>query len=623
MEVSSICPYCGCGCRLIFLVKNQKIIKVIPDKKDEVSQGRPCIKGLTLHEVIGKDRILRPMIRESKNSKLLEVSWKRSYRFIWNRTKKLKPEEILFVISGKTPNEDCFTLREFAEKVFRTNQVDSCCTRLCHLITTEALKEFLGIDASPDKMDDVGNLDCLLIIGSNPASNYPVNFNRLLMAQNKGMKMITIQATENATSQRADMSLLIENGAEPALLKCIINKLISLRAYQPEIEKIEGFLELKKSVKLYTYKRIKKYTRFSFTEFNRLIRLIADSKRFGLMHGMGITQELRGRESVFLLLNLLILKEGKLLSSRGEINVQGASDIASIPLSDQPSRKNIIQALLISPVKAIFISGFNPAQSLPNLDRVHQNLRKMFVVQCEPHLNITSKFADVILPTPTLLERTGTITNGERRIRFVNKVIDPLGESKPEWIISTELAKIFGIEIGYKNEKEIFEKLVKEVPAYKNLIPNSIYQGNDAYGEKNIKFRRFHAVNLTPLKRVISRKYPFILTTFRSPFHFLTDEMTSKSKTLNRFSDDPCCYLNKKDAKKLKIKNGERIKVTSRVASLKTQAKIDQKIPEGMVGMYFHSKDLLVNRLFPSRFDKVTFVPYYKTVAVNIEKIYS
>jgi formate dehydrogenase major subunit len=143
MEVSSICPYCGCGCRLIFLVENQKIIKVFPDKKDEVSQRSPCIKGLTLHEVIEKDRILRPMIRENKNSKLQEVTWKEAYRFIWNKTKKLKPEEILFVISGKTTNEDCFTQREFAEKVFETNQVDSCCTRLCHLITTEALKGFI------------------------------------------------------------------------------------------------------------------------------------------------------------------------------------------------------------------------------------------------------------------------------------------------------------------------------------------------------------------------------------------------------------------------------------------------------------------------------------------------
>jgi len=620
MEVSSICPYCGCGCRLRFLVKNQKIIKVIPDKKDEVSQGSPCIKGLTSHEVIEKGRILRPMIRESKKSRLREVSWKRAYRFIWEKTNKLKSEELLFVISGKTPNEDCFALRELAEKAFSNSQVDSCCTRLCHLVTTEALREFLGIDASPSKIDDVEDLDCLLIIGSNPASNYPVNFNRALKAQSKGMKMISIQATENATSQKADLSLLIENGAEPALLKCVINKLISLRAYRSDIEKIEGFSELKKSVRCYSYKRIKKYARFSLDKFDRLVGLIAHSKSFGVMHGMGITQELRGRESVFLLLNLLILKGGKLLSSRGEINVQGASDIASIPFPNQLKRKNIVEALLISPVKAIFISSFNPAQSLPDLDRVHRNLRKMFVVQCESHFNLTSEFADVILPTPTLLERTGTITNGERRIRLVNKVIDPLGESKPEWLISRELAKIFGIQIGYENEKEIFEELVKEVPAYKDLVPDSIYRGNDAFGEKGIRFRKFHPVNLKPLRRTISKNYPFTLTTFRSPFHFLTDEMTSKSETLNQFSDNPCCYLNKKDAKKLRIKNGDRIRITSRVASLVTQAKMNREIPEGMVGMYFHSKDLLVNRLFPSRFDKVTFVPHYKTVAVNVGK---
>jgi anaerobic selenocysteine-containing dehydrogenase len=283
--------------------------------------------------------------------------------------------------------------------------------------------------------------------------------------------------------------------------------------------------------------------------------------------------------------------------------------------------KNLVEAFLISPVKACFISGFNPAQSLPNLNQVHKNLKKIFLIQLDSYFNLTSKFAKVILPTPLLIERSGTITNGERRIRLVRKVREPLGEAKPEWQIFKELSEYFELQkfFDYRDEKDVLKEIVEVIPAYMSIDVDFLFQGNDAWADKEIKFKRFIPENFEGVEDVRSKKYPFILTTFRSPYRFLTNEATSKSKTLGKFDVD-FCYISKKDAKRLKIKNGDKVEIFNSNGKIKTRAKIDESIPEGILAVHFHSEKILVNKLFPTQFDEESFQPNFKTVAVQIKK---
>jgi len=637
-EIKSICIYCGCGCRLKFLVEGKKIKKVLPDEEDLVSKGKPCIKGLTIHEVVDKGRILYPMIRYGK--KLKKVSWKKAYEYIQKNLKKLSPDEIFFALSGKVTNEDNFVIQKFA-RLLGSNNVDACCSRVCHRATVQALSNIFGVTGNPWGMDDIYDRDCILVIGSNPASNYPVLFNRILEAKKKGTKIICAQPIKNQTSEHSDQLLLIQPGTETALLNGIMNFLIENKSYDKNIEKIDGFKELVEHVKNYGPEKVCKICNISLEEFESFAKTIAESKKFGAMHGMGITQHVNAIENVHSLLNLILLKNGKLLSFRGEVNVQGAGDMAGSPdilpvdgmvNFDRLEKlwgkkvtlkkgKNLVEAFLISPVKACFISGFNPAQSLPNLNQVHKNLKKIFLIQLDSYFNLTSKFAKVILPTPLLIERSGTITNGERRVRLVRKVREPLGEAKPEWQIFKELSEYFELQkfFDYRDEKDVLKEIVEVIPAYMSIDVDFLFQGNDAWADKEIKFKRFIPENFEGVEDVRSKKYPFILTTFRSPYRFLTNEATSKSKTLGKFDVD-FCYISKKDAKRLKIKNGDRVEIFNSNGKIKTRAKIDELIPEGILAVHFHSEKILVNKLFPTQFDEESFQPNFKTVAVQIKK---
>jgi formate dehydrogenase major subunit len=641
--VQSICLYCGCGCRLNYQVEGKKVVKVLPDFSDEVSEGKPCIKGLTINEVVEKGRNLRPLIRKNKNSKFKAVSWREAYDFIYKNTKDLAPEEVFFAPSGKITNEDNYVIQKFARIVFKTNNIDGCCSRLCHIATVKGLCNTFGTPTTQWKMNDVYGADCLLIIGSNPASNHPVIFNRILKARSKGARMISIQTIVNLISKHSDFAVTVQPGTETVLLNGIMNILIRGKAYGKNVEFLEGFSRLQEIVKKYTPKLVCELCGITEQQLAELAAIIKDSKSFAVFHGMGLTQHVNAMENVHSLLNLVVLKNGKLLSSRGEVNVHGVGDMGCAPdmlptdsfigfdrleklwqcKVPKEKGKNIIEAFLISPVKAAFISGFNPAQSLPNLTEVHKNLKNIFLVCLDSYSNLTAEFANVILPTPILIERTGTITNGERRIRFVKKVVEPLGSSKPEWQIFKELSSLFWQEnyFDFDSEKQIFAEIVKTIPAYSGIDVDAVYEGKDAWADKKIKFTRFNPEEFEGTEDVRSEKYPFLLTTFRSQYHFLTGEATSKSKTLRKSADGPYCYLNAEDAKQLKIKNGNKIRVLSHVSSVITEARIDERIPKGIVAMHFHFDSLLVNKLFPTQFDEETFTPNYKMVAVRVEKI--
>ncbi len=643
--VASICPYCGCGCRLLFILDDNRIVKMLPDRTDNPSEGTACIKGLTIHETMSKDegRILNPMIRNQKHEPFREASWDEAYRFIYERTKDLAPSEVFINASGRITNEDCYVTQKFARIAYKTNNVDACCARLCHVTTVQGLENCFGSRAAFSRMDDVYRLDCLFIIGSNPAGNYPVLYNRIMRARRKGLKVVSSHALYGLTTKFSDVSLIIYPGTELILLNGIMNALIHQHGYDQSAGNVEGFERLLSVVELYTIDFVREACGVDIEKFNQLIDHIANAKALGIIHGMGLTQHVTGSENVHALLDLMILKNAKLLSLRGEINVQGVGDMGCLPdrvptgplatasileskwNSKVPNSKgkSIVEAFLISPSKAVFISGMNAAQSLPNLNVVHENLQGMFVVVMDHYYNLTTKFADVVLPTPLLFEREGTITNGERRVRHVRRVREPCGNCKPEWLIFKELSAYFDCDnhFDYETSKAVTEEIVNVVPAYRNVNVDSVYGDADAWPEKAMLFRRFMPEHFQGVEDIRSDKYPLILTSFRSMHHFLTGEMTNKSKTLMSFDEGPYCYLSALDAKRLSISNGDTVEVSSSVGSIECEARTDENIPRGRVGMHFHFEKLLVNKLFPTQFDDKTFTPNYKMTPVSVRNL--
>lgn len=635
-ETISICPYCGCGCRIGYVSEKGKLVKINPVKDDEVSRGKPCIKGLTVHEVLDKNRILSPMIR--KNGKLRKASWDAAIKHMLKNAKHLAPAEIMLTASGKAQNEDNYVIQKFARVCLGTNNIDSCCTRLCHASTVAGMENCLGV-GNITKMENIGKIDTLFIIGSNPAGNYPVFFDR--MAEKKGrVKFVSVQHWNNPTSRFSDISAVIEPCTEVAFLNGIISEVIKSGEYDKAMEKTEGFEKLMQTAKKFDIKTVCRICSISKGDFMKIANAVKESKRIGVFHGMGFTQQVNSIENVHSLLNLMILKKGIALTLRGEVNVQGAGDMGCLPYAlpnggyenaghleklwkhkvPLTHGKTITEAFLISPAKAFFIYGFNPAQSLPNLGKVHSMLRKSFVVQISPYFDKTSNFADVILPSLALPECAGTITNGERRVRKLCPSVKSKG--LPAWRIFAEIAKAMGCGrmFAYKSERQIFEEIARAVPAYSKINISSLYNGEDAWADKEIKHTMFRPEKFEGVDDARSKKYPLLLITHRSKFQFLTAEMTSESKTLMKAAEKPGFYLNSRELRKKGLRPGDKVIAESPAGSVKGKAWVDNNLPDRIMAASFHSKKLLVNRLYPAQFDEETFTPNYKAVAVSVKK---
>jgi len=637
-KVLASCPYCGVGCRLCYIIQNGKVIKVEGDPSDPVSEGRPCIKGLTAYQFIDKERIISPQIKEVGGFR--NCDWEEAFEKIAKKIKDLKPENFGFVGSGELSNEDNFVFSKFARLVARSNNID-CCARTCHAATTVAMRKLFGNPAMPNFIDDLGRADVILAIGTNPAGNYPIAFNRVRAAKARGdLKLIAIDITSSATLEAADLGVVINHQGITAFVGGLCRLLIEEKVYDPACDGREGFEEFKESLEPYTIENVIKISGITRETYLGIFDLVKNAKQFVTMHGMGVTQQINGVENVIAILSLAQLKKGMIIPLRGKINVQGAGDMGTCPdwvpfggstsktkeiwgeiLQDAPGHR-MSEFLYSNDLKVLFVLGGNIAQSLPELDTLHKNLERVFVVYINHHPSKTMEFANVILPCTVLVESEGTITNGERRVRYTRPVVKACENVLPAWKIVANLAAYLGQEekFKYNDAGDVFNEITKAIPAYGGLSWEKTKSNDNIFADKSKFFEKFIPLKNTPLSPP-PKDFPYLLTTQRSPFHFCTGEQTRRSEGLVKLHGKAECLISEKDALSLGVKNGDFVRLTSPVGNIEISVKILKKATPGIFSVPFHFQDVLVNKLFGHELDPISGEPNLKACWVRAEKI--
>jgi len=210
-----------------------------------------------------------------------------------------------------------------------------------------------------------------------------------------------------------------------------------------------------------------------------------------VMWSLCITQDITGVRNVMSLANLQMLlgnigvPGGGVNPLRGQNNAQGACDLGGLPnvfpgyqpvtseearqkfskawgldyglQTTNPNPSSVVRSLSASvgmtvtemipgiledKIRALYILGEDPVMSDPDTLHIRKCLEKVnFLVLQEILPSETSAYADVLLPGVSFTEKTGTYTNTERRVQMVHKAIDPLGEAKPDWWITAQIAK--------------------------------------------------------------------------------------------------------------------------------------------------------------------------------------
>ncbi len=128
-EVTTTCPYCGCGCGLVLGVRGNRIVRVRAEKDNPASQGQLCVKGRFGLDFVGSpDRLTTPLIR--RDGELAEATWDEALDFVADRLTAIRDEHggdaVAGYASAKVTNEENYLFQKFMRAVVGTNHIDHC-----------------------------------------------------------------------------------------------------------------------------------------------------------------------------------------------------------------------------------------------------------------------------------------------------------------------------------------------------------------------------------------------------------------------------------------------------------------------------------------------------------------
>jgi len=675
-EVLTVCPYCGVGCNFYLQVENGKVKGLRPSKEHPVNRGSLCPKGATVYQAIHHpDRLTKPLIKEGNSFR--EASWEEAYSLIAAKFTELKEkyggESLGMLSSSMATNEDNYLAQKFARAVLQTNNVDQC-ARLCHASTVAGLISSFGSGAMTNSIEELARVKCFLIIGSNATEAHPVIANNFIKpALREGAKLIVADPRRTDLAKRADIHLQLRPGSDIALLNTMMNCIIAEGLHDEGFirERTEGFAQLQEVVDRYTLERGAELTGVPAELIREAALTYATTDPASIIYCMGITQHHVGTANVISVANLAMITGNVGREStgvnplRGKNNVQGACDMGVEPeflpgyrpMGDEEARRIFEEAwgvklpryeqmiwctrmwdeVLEGRLRGLYIIGENIAITEANVSRVEQALNNLeFLVVQEVFMTRTAEFADVILPACTFAEKDGTFTSTERRVQRVRKAIEPLGESKPDWLILQELAQRMGYSMSYDSPREIMEEIRRSVPTYGGM---SYPRLEDSFGlqwpcpdedHPGTKFLhkdkftrglgRLQPAEHRPPAEEPDGEYPLILTTGRILMHYGAGSFTRRVASLERANPENFVELNPADAERYQIKDGDKVRVISRRGEVEARA-ILAEIREGTIFMPFLYQESPANRLTNDVLDPVCGIPELKVCAARVEPL--
>jgi ferredoxin-nitrate reductase len=694
--LTSSCCYCGVGCGVVLHKDKNDTITLEGDKDHPVNKGMLCSKGINLHYTVNykSDRLLYPQMRYNKSMPMQRVSWDDAL----NRTaavfkafiNKYGPDSVAFYASGQCLTEEYYVVNKLMKGFIGSNNIDTN-SRLCMSSAVAAYKIALGEDSVPVCYDDIELADCLLIEGGNPAWCHPILWRRVEAhkAANPDVKIIIVDPRVTDSCAIADLHLQITPGTDITLNHAIGRLLIENGDIDIDFinNHAEGFDQYSPIVFQKTVSDAAGICGLNECDIRLAAKYIGESKGFISMWTMGLNQSSIGVNKNLSLINLNLItghigKPGSgPLSLTGQPNAMGGREVGGLSnllpahreLSNPIHREEVqrfwggsvinpkpgltatemFEALNDGRLKAIWIMCTNPLTSLPNVRLAEEALKKakFVVVQEISNKPEVLAYADVILPAAGWAEKEGTMTNSERRISYLNKIVEPPGEALPDAEIICRFARKMGYRgFDFENAGAIYDEHAKLTTktnidisglSYELLKENkSVQWPYKKKGPANGSSRLFtNKIFYTHSKKALisavpdtltSEKsddnYPFILTTGRVRDQWHTMSKTGKVNKLNQHVRQAFLEIHPNDADGLGVNDGDIIVIKSRRGEVRVQAKISSQIKQGVVFLPMHWGKILdsdlnrANNITNDLTDPISKEPDFKYCAVSIQK---
>ena len=683
--VTTTCAYCGVGCSFRAEMQGNEVVRMVPHKDGKANHGHSCVKGrFAWGYATHPDRVKQPMIRKKITDPWREVSWEEAFAYaaseIQRIQKKYGQESTGGITSSRCTNEETFLVQKLVRAGFGNNNVDTC-ARVCHSPTGYGLKTTLGESAGTQDFDSVEFTDCVIVLGANPTDGHPVFASRLKKRLIEGAGLIVIDPRQidlvRMPHVEADFHLQLRPGANVAVMNALAHVIVTegleSKDYISERCDLEDYTKWKAFISddRNSPESLEEHTGVPADKIRGAARLFAKAPNGAIYYGLGVTEHSQGSTGVMTIANLAMLtgnigRPGVGVNPlRGQNNVQGSCDMGSFPhelpgyrhVSDPAVRElfggewgvkiqpepglripNMFDAAVDGSFKALYVQGEDIAQSDPDTQHVQKALESLecLIVQ-DIFLNETAKYAHVIFPGSSFLEKDGTFTNAERRISMVRKVMPPLA-GLADWEVTVRFAEALGYRMDYSHPSEIMDEIARLTPTFTGVSYDKIdklgsvqWPCNDAAPEGTPYMHeqefvcgkgKFVLTEFQATPERTTRKFPLILTTGRILSQYNVGAQTRRTHN-QLWHDEDVIELHPHDAENRGIEHGDMVSMQSRKGETTMRCVVTDRMQPGIVYTTFHHPESGANVVTTENSDWATNCPEYKVTAVQVKKVTS
>jgi assimilatory nitrate reductase catalytic subunit len=696
--IRTTCAYCGVGCGVLATPDGRGGAAISGDPEHPANFGRLCSKGSALGETLGlTNRLLYPMIRCGHG--LERVAWSDALDHVAHRFQHIVardgPGAVAFYLSGQLLTEDYYVANKLMKGFIGSANVDTN-SRLCMASSVAGHRRAFGADTVPGCYEDLDEADLLVLVGSNAAWCHPVLYQRMLAnKQQRGARIVVIDPRRTDTVGDDDLFLGLKPGTDTALFSGLLVHLADNGAldrdyidrytsgFDEAIARARGMAGSVGATAL--------ATGLSEQDVAAFFHLFAKTPRVVTMYSQGVNQSAQGTDKVNAILNchLATGRIGKVgaspFSLTGQPNAMGGREVGGLanqlaahmgfspPEIDRVRRfwkapriatheglkaVQMFEAIARGEIKALWVMGTNPAVSLPNADGVRAALKKLelFVVSENVISNDTVDAGPhVLLPAQAWGEKSGTVTNSERRISRQRAFLSPPGEAQPDWRIMGEVAKRlgFGAAFSFGSAAEIFREHAAlsafennggrdfdigalasfsdedfdamapvQWPMRQGADPQARFFADGGFFANDFK-ARFIAPEVPALRTETTAARPLRLNTGRIRDQWHTMTRTGESPRLGQHLPEPFVEVHPDDALKFGVSDGDFARVTTDYGQCTLRVIVSERQQRGMLFAPIHWSEAnatgaRVGSLVPPHTDPFSGQPENKATPASI-----
>ncbi len=631
-----VCTLCPDGCNMTLWTYHDKLYRATARPNDAIDKGFLCDIGRYGYQYMtSSDRLKKPMVR--KEGELVETSWGEALEYIKTHTddlkKKLSGSGFFGFIGAGAYNEEIYSFQRFLRRVIGTNNIDYRLNRKRHL---DYDKEITDRKLGPDSAtyDDIETADTIVVFGSDLHSENPITALRVKRAiRYNGAKLIIINPVPTHLAVRTDaIEAIHKPGTGGVALTAITAAVLDRIKGDPSSHGLAAgdIADFNSKHSDYSGDKAAQLTGIDTTTIDKIADIVSKSESAVILTGAFFGRD-PWRDSLLVAATNLrkAFKRCLLVTMPDESNVFGAEWLGALPnrlpgqigfegkgrfedawrgpLTDMVGKDTIgiLEAINEDEIECGFVLQSDPVRKFPDGGYARSVMEKLkLLVVIDSFMTDTARIADVILPLAPFAESEGTRTNWEGRIQYSARALKPLAESKPACEIIELLSDKLGTAFQQMSPLDVYSEMIGflpvDAPSNFERLPQA---GVQIKANPEQPIGGFSTFQFNPVDS--NEEFPFHLVTVNADHHRGT--LTKRSESLMNFCSEPYIGLNQDDADKLKLSEGDLVKVESKFGKVVGKTRRLEDLPQGRVVIPDNFSELAANLLMgrKERYDRV------------------